>query len=415
MDNISFDIFNRHNEIITRYMELFDVENIEKLETSLVIISRSIQDINMQINAHNKGEKGVGVYYQLIIKTDILLGATNFLFNSFLNRSSMIVSDEIKNIINEFKMIRSLTIAHPLMTTRYEDFGFGKENDKWCEDVLPFSPYMTILKNNELQADYVLKYREKGTALPLKKFIRIEEHIIKPVYSILSKLDMITNRLEVLLERKIEDLKNEPILADKAMQLNDYIIDLKKDLKIRYPNEVAIYEYDIQNIEQPNQIEHSILDDALKRVNYSFQDPKQEQLYSIYKKKLIDVIHNYGDSVQNMSLDDDNSKALLKDMMFPSADVIRKLSDDEHIIYKLSKISYIQYSKEHTLNKVVEKMESYSEDDWRSPNKCSNIEFAYMQLWNLRDILSNYFPIDFTYSDDLVYIQYILALYFSQN
>lgn len=133
------------------------------------------------------------------------------------------------------------------------------------------------------------------------------------------------------------------------------------------------------------------------------------------EKKLVDAIYSYGDSIQNMSEDDDNAKSLLQDLMFPFADVIRKLSHDEHINYKLSKISYIQYSKEYTLNEVVEKLKSYSEDDWGNPNKCSNIEFGYMQLWNLRGILRNYFPIDFIYLDDLVYVQYMFAFYFSQN
>lgn len=52
MDNDSLEIFNRYNEVISRYVELFNVKDIEKLETSLVIISRSIQDIKMKYDSN---------------------------------------------------------------------------------------------------------------------------------------------------------------------------------------------------------------------------------------------------------------------------------------------------------------------------------------------------------------------------
>jgi len=418
MEKIDFEIVNNHTQIADRYLELFPSEDKEKIDTAMVIISYSIQDINVQIENYNNGVNNIGVFYQLIIKTDLLIGAINYLFDTFLNNANIKVDDEIKSKIEKFRLIRNLTIAHPLSTTKFDNYGFGKENDKWCEDVIRFSSYMGLMNKSE-QADYVLKYKEKGVEQSQRMFLTLQDNFLEPITSILKKMNLISNNLKLETEKREQKLRGIPLNAKKEMSIDTYIEELKKDLLFRYPKEIEKYKVedwgDVKNEDKIKliDVEHSILNDVKERIELKFEDRKCTKAYDIYISDLINATYKYGESIQNMDLEEGNAKVELESILYPSNSVLVDNSNEEQAYYRYSKISYIEGSDEYTLPIVLKNLEIFSQADWRDGNICSDLEFGMMQLWSVKEEIVKYFPIDFTYSDKNIYIQYLVALYYA--
>ena len=158
---LTFDIYKKYQYTIDRYMELEHCEN-HKLDATNVNILYAIQDINGQLEKYDPENPELSIYYQLMIKTDFLIGAIETLYKLF-NLAKMrkeIWKDDFQTI-QKFKLYRSLTLAHPLETTRFEDLGFGDENNKWCKDVRPRGVFDRICDNNLQKADYIIVTIEK--------------------------------------------------------------------------------------------------------------------------------------------------------------------------------------------------------------------------------------------------------------
>ena len=424
MEKLDFEMLKNHNQIVDRYLELYPCKDKEKVDTAMIIISYSIQDINVQIKSYNDGVINVGVFYQLIIKTDLLIGAVNYLFNTFFNNSNIKVDDEIKSKIDKFRLIRNLSIAHPLSTSKFDNYGFGKENDKWCEDVIPFSSYMLAMNKNE-KADYVLKYKEKGVEHSQRMFLTLKETFLEPITSILNKMNLISNNLKLEIEKKEQELRELSLNAKPEMSIGTYVEELKKDLLLRYPKEIEKYKVEdwrcvineqvIEDKIKLIEIEHSVLNDVKERIELKFADEKRMKSYNIYIMDLIKATYKYGASIQNMDLEESDAESELKNLLYPSNSVLVDNSNKEQAYYRYSKIEYIEGSDEYTLLFVLKNLQKYSEADWRDGNLCTNLEFGMMQLWSLKEEIVKYFPIDFTYSDKNIYIQYLVALYYANK
>lgn len=64
----------------------------------------------------------------MMIKTDFLISIIETLYEIFeANKKRRDIWGTDYHIIQKFRLYRSLTLAHPLETTRYEEFGFGRE------------------------------------------------------------------------------------------------------------------------------------------------------------------------------------------------------------------------------------------------------------------------------------------------
>lgn len=423
MINIGYDVLIRHKDAVFRFLELYPNSNQDKIRAALTVLSNSVDDINVHLKSFYSGDKGVGIFYQLVIKTDILIGGVNFIFNEFLNSEGIKIDDCIKDNLKKFKLIRNLSIAHPLSTTKFEDFGFGEDGNRWCEDIIPFQSYMSLM-NGDVQADYVLKYREKNIDLPQRILLTIEKDVIVPIESILEKLDIISGRLEQKIELKVDELRNEPLLADFASSMLTYLDNLRMDLAVRYPSKFETYQEVNSNDcdlkadtegewVDSHSVERSILDNVKGRLELIYSDSERLTLYRSYISALEKAIYSYGDAVQQMSLEENDADSKLLALMYPSDRVFYEGSNDSQRIYKLSKIKHIEESDNYTMPSVLRKLQDFTLNDWNNPTKCSNVEFGLMQLWSIRDEVTEYFPIDFEHPDRVIFIQYITALYYA--
>lgn len=127
LGKLSFEICERYHNMIDHYMELVPCEQKEKVNTAIVHIMYAIQDVNRQIKKYNSEKLDISVYYQLMIKTDFLISILETLYKIFIptKKQDTLWADDYHNIQN-FVCYRSLTLAHPLEATKYENVKIRK-------------------------------------------------------------------------------------------------------------------------------------------------------------------------------------------------------------------------------------------------------------------------------------------------
>jgi len=409
LKKLNFNIYEEYRDTISRYMELHICDQKDKIDTATLHILYAIQDINTQIEKYNKGELDISIYYQMMIKTDFLIAAVEFLnkiFNIVRDRDKLWGGDH--SIIRKFRLYRSLTLAHPLETTRYEDLGFGKKNNKWCEDIRIKGAIDKLFNNQLSNADFIMLIKEEGEDFEERKAIFVKNDILDVVSTALQHLQIFTKTISSKLDTLIKKLRNTPIQAQKNMDILDYISILKPDLEERYPSEIEKIIY-----ENGEREENSILNRALKMLKFTFENISQEEKYKIYKEEIKQAVYFYGDSIQNMDLEESQADERLSNILYPDSSVLVETSNDSQAYYKYSKISYLADSKEYSVKTAQEKLKHYGYEGCRGIGVCTNAEWAIIQLLDLQEELNLYFQLDFNTNDKCLYIQYCTALYFA--
>ena len=403
---LTFDIYKKYQYTIDRYMELEHCEN-HKLDATNVNILYAIQDINGQLEKYDPENPELSIYYQLMIKTDFLIGAIETLYKLF-NLAKMrkeIWKDDFQTI-QKFKLYRSLTLAHPLETTRFEDLGFGDENNKWCKDVRPRGVFDRICDNNLQKADYIIVTIEKGK--DISNSISIKDDIL-PVASIaLKHLEIFTKEISSRLSQKTKELMDTPIKAKKDMDFKEYIQALKPDLKIRYPDKIYDEEYMDNTTE-----EICILNKISEMLSLTFLNPMQEEKYKIYKEDLKKTLYEYGDDVQNMNLEESKACENLESLLITDYSMLSKNSNIHYANEKIN--SYLSNSNKRSIESAMEKRSRHSYDGCACSGVYTNEEWAIIQLITIKNELDQYFPIDLYVPDKVIYFQYCTALYFAHK
>ena len=183
IDKIDLDIYNRYRDTISRLIELEVCEKKEKVETTTELILYALLDINMQINKYNTRNIDIGMFYQLMIKIDFLLAAVEFLYRNFhIASCRKCIWEKDFEDIKKFRLYRSLTIAHPLETTRYEEYGFDDSNEKWCLDVKVNGKVDSVLFPELRNSDFIIVIKEKEKTLLARKPVYICQDIILKWY-----------------------------------------------------------------------------------------------------------------------------------------------------------------------------------------------------------------------------------------
>lgn len=122
---------------------------------------------------------------------------------------------------------------------------------------------------------------EKGNDFPTKVPIYVQQDILFVVEIVFKHLKIFTDKIYLKLNETIDHLKRTPLCVSEEMGSTDYINNLLAEVKHRYPSTIENIVYEDGTEEQ-----HSILLEALERLEYSFKDINREQKYSVYKKTL---------------------------------------------------------------------------------------------------------------------------------
>ena len=281
LDILSFDVYEKYHDTIERYMQLVPCEHEDKVNTATVHIMYAIQDINRQIEKYNSGELDISIYYQMMVKTDFLISFVEALYNVFMpemKRNAIWAGDHLA--IRKFRLYRSLTLAHPLETTRYEDLGFGSDNNKWCEDVHVKGKIESMFYEELKDADFIMEVMEKGESFPTKTPISVKEDIVLVALIALRHLETFTDEISLKAASIVDGLRKIELPINKVMDMTEYINMLLIEVKKRYPYEIEDIAY-----EDGTTAQFSVLLDASERLKYSFQDMEREKSTCRIKKK----------------------------------------------------------------------------------------------------------------------------------
>lgn len=412
LEKVSFNIYEKYRDTIDRYMELEPCDSKEKVNTATVHIMYALQDINRQIEKYNSGKIDIDIFYQLMIKTDFLISALEILYKIFIptEKRNTIWADEYDDI-QKFRLFRSLTLAHPLETTRYEKFGYGKSNDKWCEDVHVKGKMEAIFSPEIKESDFIMEIMEKGNDFPNKIPIYVKQDILSIVNITLKHLQNFTNNMSLKLEAVIQTLTHTPMDLDNAANSTDYIDSLLEEVKKRYPSTIEKIVYEDSTV-----VYHSILLEALERLQYSFKDAEREKKYNVYKEEIRQAVFCYAKSLQSMTLEDDKSDERLQQLLHPNSSVLSDKSSKEQAHYKFGKIRmYLSKSNKRSIESAKEKLERLSYDECCGVGMCTDAEWAVIQLIILQKEFVPFFSIDFDATDKELYFQFCTALYYANK
>lgn len=414
LKKLSFDIYEKYRDTIDRYMELVPCEQKEKVNTATIHVMYAIQDINYQIEQFVNSTSDISIFYQTMLKTDFLIGAIEVLYEIFFNfdktKRKKIWGNKF-NQIRKFRLYRSLTLAHPLSTTYYDDLGYGDENKKWCEDVRPKSTFYNLFGKQFQNADYIILVKVEGKEDTERISVSLEHDILDVDLIALQQLKAFTRRIEQKLINKKEEFKKTPISINPTLNIKDYIYTLLEEVKKRYPST-------IENILYANNTEeqHHILLEALERLEYSFKDTEREKKYNVYKEEIQQAVYSYAESVQNMTLEDDKSDERLQQLLHPDSSILSNKSEEEQAHYKYEKIvMYLSDSDEHSVANAKRKLEQLSYDGCRGVGVCTNAEWGVIQLLIVQKDFLPYFPIDFDATDKELYFQFCTAVYYANK
>lgn len=412
LNSLDINIYSHFLQIINRYMELEKCEEEEKVNTAILHVQYAIADINNQIEIFNSDAPQLSVYYQTMIKTDFLINVVETLYKIFFNiniRKCIWKGNYSK--IKKFRLNRSLTLAHPLETTYYNEFGYGKENDKWCEDVQPKNHMFNIFYNDLQHADYVMFIKEKGRQETTEVPISVQNDILSVAEIALKRLEHFTKELEKKLVLIVEKMKNKSIPVSEDMDIQEYIQIILSELETRYPNVIEKIEY--QNGRKET---YCTLIEASKMLAYIFNDKEKEEKYEQYKREIGEAVYYYGQCVQNMNLEETEAEERLSSILRPSASVLIEKSKDKQANYKYGKIEkYLSMSNKRSFDTAMRKLNELSYDGCKIGGVCTDAEWGLIQLWIIKDEFMPYFSIDFNTTDKEVYYQYLTALYIANK
>ncbi|MFT9266263.1 hypothetical protein [Oenococcus sp.] len=242
IEKISNTSYIQLNDVTNEYLDLHPSATAEQIFGAKVNINYAIDDINHIITLANRNEFKLDSWYQLVIKADFIIDAVDkFLFKYVrellgdcnLSFKSAITLDEA-DTIEYFRLIRSLTLAHPMGTTSFPKFGFTKETGRWLEDTQLSSSFR--LDTSHHHSDVVLALNRQGE-LTHWHDVFLERDILWPVKIALKSLDKLSLALSEELNKTIKLLQTTKIHLPTALNKKYFEILLEETEK-RFPRRV---------------------------------------------------------------------------------------------------------------------------------------------------------------------------------
>lgn len=410
--------------VADRYLELEDLPNADHIRGSLVVVNRALIDIENQLEIHEEGERNLGVFYQLVIKIDALISASEFLYKQLMlsktKRSKpreQLTSawGDSWTTIEHFRLIRSLSIAHPLETNHFDTLGFGKDNDAWCEDVRVGSGMMGDT------GEFVLLILKSDDPRGNRKQISVAYDLLPAVTSAMHFLERnIYRPLNEKVKQTLDRLSETPIRANSNMPTHEYLACLKKDLYDRYPSCFEVLP-DADGVPD----NYCIIDSAEKALSVQFEHPEQNDAYTSYKTSMLYQVHAFADDLQHMRLEDDRiekrpdktPRNRLENIVYPNTSQLIEIATRQGNAkagYAFEKImSYLSESNERSIKAAEGKLKALGYDGCKQMGAVTNAEWAIIQLLSVANTIRRFFPLSFDATDQELYYQVCAAAYYS--
>lgn len=416
---IDLNLYNEFRNLSLRYFELYPKdENKSLIFSAKLNIAFGIQDINRLIdkiyNEHDYYDSSW--YYELVIKAYQILSAFDVIQNTFnivksgydqlygpQNERDGLNREEERQKIDYFRALRSLTTAHTLKTTDKSFEKFSINAGTYLEDVRIKKNYR--FSHPDIEGDIILEVRKKdensddGLGNMEYRGVWIEKDIIEPVRIVVSKLNMVNNKIEELINEKENKFRDEKI-GDLKIINSKFLIDLKRAVMERYPKEIEIVKYDNEQ-----EVEFWEIQEIFDFVNWQHKfgddrDLNLKELQDIKRKELL----QYAEKVQDMELNDEDYHSLSSEISKEGIDY-----------YSDSKISeYLKWNKNFPEFKEIELWQD-NLSGASQVNQVSNEVWGFLLLKEMQPKLDKFFRIEWNTSFRELYWQYLVALFVRQQ
>lgn len=389
---VDYDLWrSKHNicvGIILRVCELDKskdaIKNAVKCNSTLCVMKNAMQDIQ---GYFSRKEKSSAELCFLIRNIDVIvtgiLDINHIQFGIGLNRSEKAIERCFtdKEIICEFRTLRSMVLAHPVDTFFLNDN--GESETIFLEDILPFNPMVDGLLINE-KCDYVKRMCRPESHRSFSEPLSVERDIVPAISTIIDSLDMLISGMEKKLASLEHDLTQKDLCVVRDT-IQDYILSLDKELKNRYPSAVEDIEY-----EDGTTSHYSIVFDCLMFYEVHLKKETQD-IYNQFLNYVQNELQKIEADLQKMVFDEDKYFILLNCAQFAPS-----------LSYEKQKVEYLRESEEMSYT------ESYIGND--TP---SNALWGIRCFRKLMPFIEQYIPVDISVSDKELYCQYVAAKYLS--
>ena len=387
---INYDLWReRHNkcvEIVHRICELNSSKDSVKCNSALCVMKNAMQDIQgfLEGNVRSAAELCFFIRNIDVILTGIL-DINNILLGIGLNKTEKAIERCFtdKNIVCNFRTLRSLILAHPVDTHYINDR--GESETVYLEDITPFnSVYDSILVKEE--CDYIKRMCKPESEGSYFEPLSIEKDIVPVINIIIDSIEQLTNNIEkqaMLLEAK---LSQNTLCLDKS-SIQNYIITLDKELEKRYPSAVEDVVY-----ANGKRSHFSIVYQCLMYFNAKFVKETQDR-YNVFLDYIKSELNKIESDLQQMKFNEDSYFALLYNPRFAS-----------DLSYEKQKMEYLLHSDER----------SYTEENIGNDTS-SNALWGIRCFILLMPYINELIPVDVSVSDKELYCQYVAAEYLSNT
>ena len=380
------DWAQKHNhcvKLVRRVCELNAKYDISKCSSATAVMSFSMQDIEhfFESEQHTSAELCFLIRNIDVIITSIL-DLNHELLGVGLNKQSNAIEKCFNNkkIINDFRTLRSLILAHPVDTNYINDD--GKQEIVYLEDILPPHSFLHLSE----KCDYVLRICHPNTGFFHFEPLKIDEDIIPVINEIVVSISILSQKLQESILQYESILKNEPLNISHD-NTESYVMSLDKELEKRYPSCV-----NNNKCSDGSTRHYSIVFNCLLYIKATFREQTQKK-YNIFLQYIKDELKHIESDLQSMTYDvDENSYFIL----CHNQDFAKNES------YSKEKMSYLRDSdkKSFTLDEI--------------PNTTnSDTLWGIQQFKVLIPYIEQYIPVDTTVSDKELYCEYIAANYLS--
>lgn len=380
----------KHNTCVQSVLRLCEldkgrdsIKKSVKCNSTLCVMGNAMQDIQ---SYYERNVRSAAELCFLVRNVDVIITGimdiNNMLFGIGLNRQDKAIERCFleKDVISQFRTLRSLILAHPVDTHFNNEK--GESVTVYFEDVRPFNIMIDGFLIKE-KCDYVKRMCSPETDESYFEPLSVEKDIEPVINAIISALDMLIANVEQKTHETEHNLSEVSIEIDRSTT-ETYIKSLDKELEKRYPSAIENIKYENGTSEH-----YSIIYECLMFFNARFSESTQKR-YRAFLEYLKIELNRIEVDLQQMEYDEDNYFELLYCPYFAPS-----------LSYEKKKMEYLRNSNGT----------SYTEE-FIGNDTPSNALWGVRCFRRLIPYIEQYFPVDISVSDKELYCQYIAANYF---
>ena len=380
---------NKHNECASSVLRLCEIketvyadkdarQTAVKCNSALCVMGNAMQDIQSYFESDIRSAAELCF---LIRNVDVIVSGVidinNLLLGIGKNRTEKAIEKCFtdKNVINRFRTMRSLMLAHPVDTEYINEK--GESETVYLEDIRPFNPVIDGF-DEERKSDYIIRMCRPETDDSFFEPFSTEKEIVPVIETIINSLIRLTERIDDSIKSAEQDISNTPLVIDRS-SMQVYIESLGRELAKRYPSAVEEVTY-----ESGETVHNSIVHNCLLFFDARFIEETQKK-YDLFLDYLRGELTKIEVDLQSMQFSEDKYFSLLHCVDFAPS-----------MIYEKSKMEYLLYSNGS----------SYNDDSFSG-----NVAWGIKCFRSLVPYIAQYIPVDVSVSDKELYCQFIAANY----